>query len=667
VPIFLSRSISHYHVSPTSNIGRLRLSDSELEKAVPESDTLFWASTALQVDPDGVVRKWMLWNEVCRKADENESVEVIPSIALASQAILKGENPKQIVAALKNSCARRSCTDESRHKLCPKLDIGGRMIELSNKEARILYTIPWIPMQDKYMDDAHKRSFEDLRPPRVEHVGRKEPIVWPIRASEVTKLYCRKDSGQQTTKSCMSAPFEHQRSDQQASTHGGLEPPLLLRDRIVIIGGSYSAARDSYATPVREDMPGAVVLMNSIHTLIQHGVLHPPGWVAGFVLFVIQAAIVAAIYCFLRKQLFVAVAYVLLFCMTFFINGILLKSGVWIDANLATMGVFMYENTSKIAHSIMRFGKNVWNRVVSSQSIIACFLVAATVITLPEEGFAETETVGYVEFFNKPSTDYEIRQGSNRIQSVHHFAPVYAGDQIIVKSGDADAFIRLRLLDGQAKKIDRLLSPFDVPSPVHSSVVIDFLSRVGNTLTRYWDKEATVQDAVSRVQRARSNESGDLSVDIFDHPQSVVEGGRGFTLAWNGGIGPFNVELTRIGNLAPEFEHEELRERRLPPEHVTLTPGRYRIRVYDRGLPASVNREFDVVSHSELPPLPDDARMTKLPTEARRTYYALWLAGKNNGKWALESYLQIDDIAQTNELAGMLQGMLAQGNLSLPE
>ena len=665
VPIILHRGISHYHVSPTSDIGRLRLSDSKLENAVSESDYLFWASTTLEIDPDGIVRRWILWKETCREAGENESVEVIPSVALMSQAVLKGDNPERIANAIKSSCARFSCTDKSRHESCPKPEIGGRRIDLSNKKARILYTIPWIPIQDKTLV-GHERSFEDLRPPEVEHKGRKEPIVVSIRADAVTQLYCPNGSKKQIANRCMPAPFGHERSDRQVSAHGEMASSPLLKDRIVIIGGSYSSTRDTYVTPVREAMPGAVALMNSIHTLTHHGVLHAPGWFISSILFFVQAGVVAAVYCFLGKPLYAAIAYVLLFCIMFVVNGLLLKSGVWIDASLATLGVFMYESTSNLVEKVMRFGMNVWNSITASSNSVLWMTITTVISILPEPVLAEA--VGYVEFFNKPSTEYAIRPLGKKKRSVHHFARVYAHDQIVVNSPDDDAFINLRLLNGQALSIRRLNSPYKVSGSVKSSIAIDFLLSIGKALTPWWDNNPTFRDAVSRGKRAPADESGPLSVDILDHHHlALVEGVRDFTLAWSGGTGPFKVKLDRVSQLTPVFEREDLSERRLPPERVTLTQGQYRIKVHDSGSSASVNRMFKVVSKAELKPLPADARMVDLPLVARRTHHALWLASQDDGRWALESFLQIDDLAGTYKLAGILHSMLAQGSLPLPQ
>ncbi len=44
---------------------------------------------------------------------------------------------------------------------------------------------------------------------------------------------------------------------------------------IAIIGGSAVDDRDVYKTPLKE-MPGALIIANSIYSLLEHGQLEPP-------------------------------------------------------------------------------------------------------------------------------------------------------------------------------------------------------------------------------------------------------------------------------------------------------------------------------------------------------------------------------------------------------
>ncbi len=47
-----------------------------------------------------------------------------------------------------------------------------------------------------------------------------------------------------------------------------------LKNRIVVIGGSYGEGRDLHLTPLGE-MPGALIIINAIHTLLEYGEIKP--------------------------------------------------------------------------------------------------------------------------------------------------------------------------------------------------------------------------------------------------------------------------------------------------------------------------------------------------------------------------------------------------------
>jgi hypothetical protein len=164
-------------------------------------------------------------------------------------------------------------------------------------------------------------------------------------------------------------------------------------------------------------------------------------------------------------------------------------------------------------------------------------------------------------------------------------------------------------------------------------------------------------------------------VGILDHRNlAVVEGSREFTLAWHGGIAPFQVKLSSVreGKLKVEFVREALMERRLSPENVMLEKGVYRVEVRDSGRSQPGVSQFQVVPREDLPSLPTGSQTATLPAEALRINRALWFAAQDSGRWAIESYLQIDDLARRYDpshkydLARILQGMLAGGSLPVP-
>lgn len=61
----------------------------------------------------------------------------------------------------------------------------------------------------------------------------------------------------------------------------------LLQKSITIIGSSYLESRDFYATPIGW-MPGTLVLVNAIHSIVQYGELNAPSnWILLFIIILV--------------------------------------------------------------------------------------------------------------------------------------------------------------------------------------------------------------------------------------------------------------------------------------------------------------------------------------------------------------------------------------------
>ena len=117
--------------------------------------------------------------------------------------------------------------------------------------------------------------------------------------------------------------------------------PNCCAARIVVIGGSNSAARDIHATPVGR-MPGSMILINAIHTVRQHGALRAPSGVLSYGLVAAQVLLLASLFYLLDYRKATVIALVLVSLLTFGLSTVLLKSGIWIDATMASCGVVLH-------------------------------------------------------------------------------------------------------------------------------------------------------------------------------------------------------------------------------------------------------------------------------------------------------------------------------------
>jgi CHASE2 domain-containing sensor protein len=216
-----------------------------LDKVVMRSSHIYWGSTQYEREHDRLVRRWDLWIPTCTQSMS----DVIPSMPLLAAALLvEGEKP----GILPCSCRLRhhlnyflpNCdhspekwtTEALRYKPTEFVVSEDLVFDLqpTRLSRRILYTIPWHISPGKTLP-----SVSDGR-----------PLLTIMSANKV---------------------LNESVSDKA------------LRDSITIIGGSYLAGRDWHDTPLGW-MPGVLILVNSLHSLLQYGVLYPPStwWILLF-------------------------------------------------------------------------------------------------------------------------------------------------------------------------------------------------------------------------------------------------------------------------------------------------------------------------------------------------------------------------------------------------
>ncbi|EDN72247.1 membrane protein [Beggiatoa sp. SS] len=102
-----------------------------------------------------------------------------------------------------------------------------------------------------------------------------------------------------------------------------------LRDSVTIIGGGYLAGRDWHATPLGW-MPGMLVLVNSIQSLLQYGILQPPSnwWILLFATILIMLTSWLLIQ---YGQLWGAIYSVFLIIALIPLSFVLFKYGIWLS------------------------------------------------------------------------------------------------------------------------------------------------------------------------------------------------------------------------------------------------------------------------------------------------------------------------------------------------
>ncbi len=283
----------------------------------------FFASAGFPRDSDGVVRAWYpaepYWQE------SSQSVETMPSVELLLLAMVDRRDKAGCNTAtrLPADCdevakaaaielqtgARGAFQGDSGHitpGLVRKLTFSSRgdvRLVSGGKAERLFYTVPWRGDSDR----RHTDSSQTLR------------LCGEANATPLIRYY---------TATRYPDP--------------GVPPAdRACAQRIVLIGGSNGASRDSYITPLGQ-MPGGMVVLNSINSLLQQGQMHEPPLILRFALGVLFGMLVAALLHQLRFGIAVALAIIIPFVLTYFLARNLLPGGVWLDFNAPIVGIALH-------------------------------------------------------------------------------------------------------------------------------------------------------------------------------------------------------------------------------------------------------------------------------------------------------------------------------------
>lgn len=141
----------------------------------------------------------------------------------------------------------------------------------------------------------------------------------------------------------------------------------------------------------------------------------------------------------------------------------------------------------------------------------------------------------------------------------------------------------------------------------------------------------------------------------------IASGTRRFSLSWHGGTGPFSVRIFKDGELKPVLALDDVSERYLSVEGVSFPRGSYQLELKDR-----LQRQmagFTAVDRAQVPSPPAASGLELLPPDVARTLAATWRAAQDDGAWALESFLDVAEMAGTYPPARTLRDGLARGDL----
>ncbi len=266
---------------------------------------LQWASAHFFHSDDQVIRRWMLWQPACM---ENGEKFISPSFELIAMSHIRencniAKMQDKLKKLLPKTCDNYEPPALEKFKLCG-LDTSTNILSIHQ---RIDYKMPWLSANDGLKESDTLVSQED------------EAVLTIFSADHFS----------------------------ESPTSVTTENLNKLKDSIVVIGGSYRDARDVHITPL-EEMPGALVIINAINTLLtlDGGTIKPLPIITRLaimaIIIVILSYFLVTIKTAFGMMIFGAFFIILLSIPAIFLYGI----GIWFDFTIPLLMMQCYQMMS---------------------------------------------------------------------------------------------------------------------------------------------------------------------------------------------------------------------------------------------------------------------------------------------------------------------------------
>lgn len=247
---------------------------------------LHWASALFELDEHRQLRRWRL----CETAVNQQSLFVtIPAIQLLTSKLLNKENNSDWLASLKGKCEEAPDAD--------------------SLKKRILYSIKYQPYQLYPQTKTRQGILTTV--PALQFFN--EPTCQMEALNQPSKPECQIDA---------------------------------LQNSITVIGGSHLNTGDWHATPLGS-MPGAVILMNAIASLQQHGEFEKPHKVIIVLIEICLIILISLISAYVRFYGMLIATGLIIFVMMP-ISFWLSKDGIWLDFAIPLLSIQLHRLAEKL-------------------------------------------------------------------------------------------------------------------------------------------------------------------------------------------------------------------------------------------------------------------------------------------------------------------------------
>jgi CHASE2 domain-containing sensor protein len=317
--------------------------DGQLGNPKSKKTAIHWAATLFEQSTDGLVRRWRLLAAACAE----DRVQWLPSVQLLAATLVRpnGGGAAALYDALDDPQVRPPvCGGKPSARTITVADMS-ISLRPDALERRILFTIPWHP--DERMSGAEVGLAD---------TGGKARMLTRLSAARVAESEAQvwqklRDDPPPLASGGAAAWFTVRERLQQIAARIETVSADLIKDRIVIIGGSFADARDSYRTPIGW-MPGAVILANAIHSLRTYGPLHPPSLEQKAVLVLGSVLVVGLSFHFLPAGAATLVSLLIVLPLTVVLSTFWIASGVWVDATGGCVAIVIHSRFEAIKHMV---------------------------------------------------------------------------------------------------------------------------------------------------------------------------------------------------------------------------------------------------------------------------------------------------------------------------
>jgi CHASE2 domain-containing sensor protein len=272
-------------------------------------DNVHWAVPSFERDEDGTVRRWQLATVVCNDG----APKIIPSIQLQTAWLWRGKSDADLQEKLAGLRPENCDVPVPNAHVKIPMDGDDRFIEINSEDpsSRIIYSIPWVSnavIQGPKMADGNFKV-----------VVRNADTVSRIQPGE------------------------------------GIPG---IAGSIAVIGGSFEDSGDWYKSPLGQ-MPGAIILINSIDALAQHGTLKEPSAAQQFAFSLAFIILVSTLVGLFRARVAASLSLIAIAALSL-ITVPMFRSGVMFNVAIPSLGILVTDFVLSIWDEIEVIKQTGW-------------------------------------------------------------------------------------------------------------------------------------------------------------------------------------------------------------------------------------------------------------------------------------------------------------------